>query len=136
MPRAVSQNTTVARRVQRAPAPSLPTFVDPATLPDQYGMRMVGDRMSPEIEDKALVWFDKREPVKAGDLVAIYRRPDLVPAGQHQAQVKRLVLNIMAGVTFPHRDHPGPEVLHPQSRSRHGGGRSDKHPEGEGRLAV
>ena len=67
--------------------------------------------MSPEIEDKALVWFDKREPVKAGDLVVIYRRPDLVPAGQHQAQVKRLVLNIMAGVTFPHRDHPGSEVV-------------------------
>jgi hypothetical protein len=68
--------------------------LDPAELPDEYGMRELGDCMLPEIADNALLHFDKREPVKTGDTVIIYRRPEIVPEGQPQAQVKRLVLAI------------------------------------------
>ena len=88
-----------------------PAFLDPAELPDEYGMRVLGDCMLPEIADNALLHFDKREPVKAGDTVIIYRRPEIVPEGQPQAQVKRLVLAIPDWVTFPWRDNPKSEVL-------------------------
>ena len=53
-------------------------FLDPATLPDEYAMRVVGDCLAPAIKEGDAVVVDKRLPYKAGDLVVIYMRPELV----------------------------------------------------------
>ncbi len=62
---AVSENTTIAPAVQRTspPGPAI-TNIDPAGLPDHYGVRVSGNCMLPEIADEDLLRFDKREPVR------------------------------------------------------------------------
>ena len=96
--------------VTEAPAPKLVTRLDPALLPDEYAMPADGTCLEPVIMDGACLLFDTREPFKAGDLVVLYRRPELVKPGQHQAIVKRLVTNLPPGMTLPYREHPESEV--------------------------
>lgn len=74
-------------------------------------MVVKGDCMSPEIRNNDLAYFDKHEPVKAGDTVMMLFRPELVKPGQMQAQVKRLVTNVPHWVKFPFEDHPKSDVL-------------------------
>ena len=105
MPQAKRKTTT-----RHAPAEPAINHIDPSQLPDVYGMRVAGDCMAPEIPDGSLLHFDKREPVKAGDTVIIYARPELVRPGGMQAQVKRLVLAIPDCVKFPFRQHPDSNV--------------------------
>jgi hypothetical protein len=99
------------RKTTTRPAPAGPAIIDPAELPDQYGMYVQGDCMLPEIADGDVLHFDKREPVTAGDMAAIYLRPEIVPPGAMQVRVKRLVLNIPPWVTLPYRDHPDSNVV-------------------------
>ncbi len=95
---AVSENITVAPAVQRQrPGPAI-TNIDPAGLPDHYGMRVSGNCMLPEIADEDLLRFDKREPVKAGDVVIIYFQPKFIAPGEP------LYLGLMlAELTHPRR---------------------------------
>ncbi len=83
-------------------------FLDPSELPGLYIMICEGTCLEPEIRDGASLIFDKNAPFIAGDLVGIFRRPELVQPGHHQMIVKRLVGN--PGVSFPHRDHPQSEI--------------------------
>jgi Peptidase S24-like len=73
-------------------------------------MRVIGDCMMPEIADNDLLHFDKHEPVKAGDMVAIFLRPELLSPGELQVRVKRLATDIPHWVTFPYQDHPDSDV--------------------------
>ena len=66
--------------------------------------------LEPDIADGACLLFDKNVPYKRGDFVILFRRPELVKPGQHQAIVKRLYMVPPAWVTFPYRDHPNSDV--------------------------
>lgn len=103
MPRARKQHAP-------QPAPAAAPFIDPATLPERYAMRVAGDCMAPEIEPNALLLFDRTEPVAVGDTVIVFLRPELVPAGGFQAQIKRLAMAIPPWVKFPYRAHPESNV--------------------------
>jgi len=59
-----------ARKV--APSLAEQKFLDPADLPDRYGMRITGDCMTPVYQPRGAIWADKNEPVKAGDDVVIF----------------------------------------------------------------
>ncbi len=100
-------------RVAPLPQPAAPTpnvILDPSKLPDQYGMICEGVCLEPEIADGACLLFDKNAPYKRGDFVILFRRPELVKPGQHQAIVKRLYMAPPPWVTFPYRDHPKSDV--------------------------
>ena len=88
------------------PAPS-----DPIDLPDRYGMIVDGKCMAPDVPDGATVVADKTVPVRAGDLVIIYPRPEWVGPGQHPGMVKRLVIGPPPYVAFPFDEHPDSEAL-------------------------
>jgi hypothetical protein len=64
-------------------------LLHPAELPDQYARRVAGDCMAPAIKDGEAIIVDKRLPYKAGDLVVIYMRPELVAPGQIGIFLKR-----------------------------------------------
>lgn len=87
-----------------------PTFLDPAKLPDVFGLTVRGDCMSPTIRDGSHIVVERNAPVKPGELVCVFLKPEFVPAGQLQAGVKRLVLNIPPFVKFPFKNHPDSAV--------------------------
>jgi hypothetical protein len=96
--------TKVSPAVERM-EPDCPSFLPPADeVPDLYALLCTGDCMTPEIPDGARVLVDKREPVKAGDLVIIWlqsgRRPKL----------KRLAIAPPPWVKFPFRENPNSEA--------------------------
>ena len=100
-------------RVAPLPQPTAPTpnvILDPSKLPDQYGMICEGVCLEPEIADGSCLLFDKNAPYKRGDFVILFRRPELVKPGQHQAIVKRLYMAPPPWVKFPYRDNPKSDV--------------------------
>lgn len=95
--------------INEPPQPAGP-FIDPAELPEHYALIAYGTCMLPEIPDGENCAFSAKEKPQPGDLVALWYRPDLVPAGQPQVRLKRLVTAIPSFVTFPYREHPQSEV--------------------------
>ena len=93
-----------------SPEPKRHLTVDPSELPDRYAMICEGVCLEPEIADGTRLLFDKHEPFGAGDLVVLFRRPELVQPGHHQAIVKRLVMAPPPWVKFPWRENPRSEV--------------------------
>lgn len=93
-----------------SPEPKRHLTIDPSELPDRYAMICEGICLEPEIADGTKLLFDKNEPFTSGDLVVLFRRPELVRPGQHQGIVKRLVMAPPPWVTFPYKDHPKSEV--------------------------
>jgi hypothetical protein len=85
-------------------------LLDPDALPDRYVLTVDGSCMDPEIPDGAKVICDKTAKPKAGDLAVFFLRPECIPAGEHQAQLKRLVLGVAPFVKLPWRDHPDSNV--------------------------
>ena len=81
-------------------------LLHPDALPDRYILTTDGTCMEPEIPNGAKVICDKTAKPIAGDLAVLFFRPECVPAGEHSAQLKRLVLSIPPFVKFPWRDHP------------------------------
>jgi len=93
------------------PAPSpAPAFVDPATTPDIYALRVSGDCMAPAIRNGDHVLCDKCAPVEAGELAVFYYRPDRIPEGERQANLKRIVLLPSPSISFPYHNHPDSTV--------------------------
>ena len=84
------------------PEPGL--ILEPSQLPDRYGMIVKGVCLEPEIADGSCLLFDKTASYKPGDLVILWRRPELVKPGQPQSIVKRLYMAPPPWVKFPYRD--------------------------------
>jgi hypothetical protein len=104
MAKGASIRKTTATKSTRAP-------IDPAKLPEQYALAVVGDCMAPTIADGANIVVSKTEKYKPGDIVVIWFRPELVKAGCAPSAVKRLTLAIPPWVkSFPYKDHPGSNV--------------------------
>jgi hypothetical protein len=94
--------------------PKLPRLFSHAeimALPQEFALRVNGDCMAPEINHGAIVHVNKSGPIKVGDIVVIWRRPDLVKPGESQCMMKRLTLSVPSFVTFPHKDHPQSNAL-------------------------
>lgn len=95
---------------QPVAAQQRPIIHDPSALPDRYGMIAEGVCLEPAIADGACLLFDKNAPIARGDFVILFKRPEIVKPGQHQAIVKRLVMPPPPWVKFPYREHPESEV--------------------------
>lgn len=96
--------------VKRSAPPPARTQIDPASLPEMYALRVMGDCMSPLVPHGAQAVFSKTEAYKVGDIVVIWHRRDILPPGALQCGVKRLVLAPMKGIKFPFVMHPQSEV--------------------------
>jgi hypothetical protein len=86
-------------------------IIDPAQVPDRYVLIVQGDCMAPLHRDGAAVIADKHAPYKAGDLVVIYIKPELVKPGRCSAMLKRLVSIPHWATSFPFSDHPESAVI-------------------------
>jgi hypothetical protein len=71
------------------------------TLPEVYALTCIGHGMEPEIADGAVLVFDKVAVVRSGDFVVVWRRPDLLPAGEALGAVRRVVIGPPPGAAFP-----------------------------------
>ena len=89
-----------------AAAKQLPPPSDALNLPEWYALQCVGDCMAPTLKDGCKAVFHTKSPVKKGDVVVVWFRPEVVRPGGHQALVKRPALALRPGLTFPYREHP------------------------------
>lgn len=89
---------------------ALVQFVDPASLPQHYGLVVSGDCLAPKVKHGDVVVVDTTRECNAGDLVVIYFRPECVKPGQPLRMIKRLVTGMPPFVRVPHQDHPDSEV--------------------------
>jgi len=106
------KHTSAAKGAKRYSTPKAdPAFLHPASLPDKFALRVVGDCLAPLIKEGDAVVVDKQLPYAAGDLVVIFMRPELVKPGELGIYVKRIVMNMMQGVTFPYVAHPDSNVI-------------------------
>lgn len=92
------------------PTPPLPPSEQPERLtttlapwegPEQFSMVGCGVCMQPEIMDGTPLLFDRTAPVRTGDIVAVWLRPECTPPGEHQILIKRLVRGLPLGMTLP-----------------------------------
>jgi hypothetical protein len=99
--------TSESRKPVKRPSPA----INPATLPDEYCVRLDGNCLEPDIPDGAAVYLKKSEAFGAGDVVCIWFRPEFSPQGHSQGWVKRVRLNVPHWVkSFPYNDHPESDV--------------------------
>lgn len=84
-----------------APAAVLATPENPADFPRIYASTTVGDCMAPLLTEGCDLVFDKEAACGAGDVVAIWFHPHAVRPGAHSRMVKRLVMGLAPGLTFP-----------------------------------
>lgn len=101
--------STAPDLTKHGPSRSVIKIANPETLPDQYIVYCSGDCMAPAIPDGAPVLV-KHETPKAGDLAVLFFKPEHVPAGEHQAILKRMVLDVPPYVKFPFKEHPDSNV--------------------------
>lgn len=111
-PAAASLPATSGKRTTRARSKPPAGFIDPATLPPEYAIIAEGTCMLPTIPDGAHCAFTTIGEPRPGDLVALWFRPETVPAGEHQVRIKRLVHPLPRFVRLPYREHPESR-LHP-----------------------
>lgn len=97
--------------VSTEPVADAHPVVDPTELPNEYALVARGGCLAPNVPDGAVMGFRRDLPCRAGDIVALWFRPEVVPAGAPQASAKRLVLGIPHYVHFPWRDHPKSDVI-------------------------
>ncbi len=100
------------KRATRARSAPPAGFIDQATLPPEYALIGEGTCMQPVIPDGANCAFSTVEEPRPGDLVALWFRPETVPAGEPQVRLKRLVHPLPPFVRLPCREHPESR-LHP-----------------------
>jgi len=79
----------------------LTTTLAPWEGPEQFSIVGCGVCMQPEIMDGTPLLFDRSGPVREGDLVAVWRRPEWTPQGECQILIKRLVRGLPSGMVLP-----------------------------------
>lgn len=73
-------------------------------------MIVAGTCMAPEIPDGTLLVFDRTAPVRAGDLVALHFRPEILKPGRSPVAVKRMMVLPPPGFRLPWHDRAGANV--------------------------
>ena len=91
----------VSRADQRA-ALVINQTIDLSTFPETYWMEAVGDCLLPMVKDGTNLLFSQSAKPVAGDLVALFLRPEFKAPGVMPALVKRLVSNIAHFCEFPY----------------------------------
>lgn len=86
------------------PRPKL-GFTGIDAMPEHYALELAGNCMEPHMMSGTKAAFSKLEPVKAGDFVCIWFRPQVLPPGDFLGIFKRLSRDIPPFVTFPWLDH-------------------------------
>jgi hypothetical protein len=104
-------NHTTTLRARRKARKSRQEFLDLASFPRFYGMRISGDCMEPDYPNGDVLVFDKEGPLQAGDDAIFIFRPEILVPGEIQSACKRLVTAIPNFVTFPWRDNPKSDVV-------------------------
>jgi hypothetical protein len=79
----------------------LTTTLAPWEGPERFAMVGCGICMQPEIMDGTPLLFDRSAPVREGDVVAVWRRPECTPPGECQILIKRLVRGLPSGMVLP-----------------------------------
>jgi hypothetical protein len=74
---------------------------DPNKVQEEFGLKIIGNCMSPVLKEGEFVVVDRRKKIKSGDLVVIYYKPEFVARGEVQARIKRIVHAFPAKVKFP-----------------------------------
>ena len=85
-------------------------FIDPTTLPDEYAMRVRGDCLAPAIKGGDSVLVDQRQQYSTGDLVCVFLKAEC-SGGSTNVGLKRIVMNMMQGVTYPYVPHPDSNIM-------------------------
>jgi hypothetical protein len=85
-------NLAVRAAGEAMPAGKRTFSIHPDDLPELYAMIVEGDCMLPYIKSGEKLMFSRTEPYQRGDMVILFRRPELVKPGDHQALVKRLIV--------------------------------------------
>lgn len=109
MTKADSAHTTTSSRRRRTPKPR--PRIDIESLPEIYALICSGKSMEPEIADGTPLVIDRAAPVRPGDLVIIYLRPEFMVPGANQSIVKRLVMTAAPSVEYPYNPHPDSTAL-------------------------
>ncbi|MDR6104029.1 hypothetical protein QE369_004226 [Agrobacterium larrymoorei] len=63
----------------------------PTDLPEQYGMICDGDCMSPLYEHGQTLVFSKSAPLRSGEPVLMFRKPEATPLGENPMLFKQLL---------------------------------------------
>lgn len=85
-----------------------PPYVDPAELPEIYGLEIGGDYMAPAACAGDFLAFSTVQRPEAGDLVALYLHPEAVTPCGSALYLMRLLVPAPDWVTWPWRaDRPG-----------------------------
>lgn len=74
----------------RKPERQIFEHLHPDDLPRIYALICDGKCVEPAYKDGQVLIFSKAEPWRAGDFVAIYRRPESVPLGENPVLLKVL----------------------------------------------
>lgn len=113
---AIHANSTPAPRVRARrsvtnakPNPLIP-FQSLDDIPDRYAMVLAGLCLEPELKDGTILGFSRSEPYAVGDFCIFILRPELVPPGRHQTQIKRLFMSPPPRTRLPYREHPDSQV--------------------------
>lgn len=85
-------------------------FIDPATLPREYGLKIAGDCRATGVKRGDLVVVDSSQECRRGDVVVLYFRPDCEKPDEPVRIIARLAMNVPPGVRFPYRESPTSEV--------------------------
>jgi hypothetical protein len=106
------RRTSIARSSAKTTVKtSAPKPFDPATLPEQYALAVIGDCMEPAIANGAKATFSKAEKFGPGDIVVIWYRPEIIKDGMARCALKRLTLALPPWVKdFPYKDNPKSEA--------------------------
>ncbi|WP_158808441.1 hypothetical protein [Beijerinckia sp. L45] len=84
---------------------------EPSTFPPVYGLPISGSHMAPEYTNGCVARIDRDAVYRAGDVVAVWYRPEVLKPGSAQAMFMRVVIMPSFGrVDFPYNDHPDSEV--------------------------
>lgn len=100
-------------RARSKSAPQAPrlTLAQIRAMPERYHTTVLGDCMSPLVENGAEMAFDTMARPQSGDLVVLFLRPEAIKPDQPQGSFKRMVLGVPHFVAeFPFKQHPDSEV--------------------------
>lgn len=81
-----------------ASAPSLPSLEG---IDNTYGIEFSGNEFEPRFSDGDMLIFDQAELVRRGDIVAVWLKPELVPAGSQQVSIYRVQTPLPASLKLP-----------------------------------
>lgn len=82
-------------------APVRPMIASAAELPASYGLTYSGNEFEPEFRDGDTLYFEQDHPVEAGDVVAVWLRPEHVREDRAQVAIYRAHLPLPPGCTLP-----------------------------------